>query len=77
MTQPNPFSGFQTDPFFDQFEGGFFDGTPFANSDIFNDFLEQEPEIAFQGAIAQFPASQRQQFQNQRQDRVPILIGYL
>jgi len=70
MTQANPFSGFQTDPFFDQFQGDFFSGTPFAQSDVFSDFLEEEPNLAFQGALNQqnLPFSHRQQLQQQRQD---------
>ena len=67
MVQQNAFQGFQTDPFFNQFDQDFFSGE---TSNAFFDFLEEEPNIAFQGALgrANLPFSQREQFQRQRQD---------
>jgi len=62
------FGQFQPNDFFNQFGTDFFSGTPSLFG--FEDFLEEEPNIAFQGALgrANLPFSQREQFQRQRQD---------
>jgi hypothetical protein len=62
------FGAFQPNTFFNQFDQNFFDkpsGFP-----GFEDFLEEEPDIAFQGAVnkANMPFNQRQAAQKQRQE---------
>ena len=70
MVEQNPFSGFQTDPFFDQFGGDFFSNPIDDIDNSFADFFEEEPEIPFQGALqkANLPFNQRQTFKNKRQE---------
>jgi hypothetical protein len=61
------FGAFQTDPFFNQFDTGFFNNP---TSQDFSNFLEEEPNLAFQGAVnrANMPFNQRQAAQKQRQE---------
>lgn len=73
MTQQNAFSGFQTDPFFNQFRGnpgGFNTGS--STFPGFEDFLEEGDEgrnLAFQGALSQanLPFNQLQAAQRRRE----------
>ena len=65
------FGAFQPNEFFNQFDNDFFNQNPsIGGFDNFEDFLEEEPNIAFQGALnqANLPFNQRETAQRQRQD---------
>ena len=62
------FGAFQPDNYFDQFKDSFFSQSPSMSG--FSDILEEEPNLAFQGAVnrANMPFNQRQAAQKQRQE---------
>jgi len=81
MTQANPFSAFQQDPFFN-FGPGFFDAPVSPVSSLqspFADLLEGEPEIAFQGALQRAGPTPNlfKQFQGQRNELFNQFQGLL
>lgn len=70
MTQSNPFADFQSDPFFN-FSDDFFSSPvpPIGDSQSpFTDILEEQPDLAFQGALQRANPTPNllRQFQNQR-----------
>tara|TARA_R110002033_G_scaffold92640_1_gene142057 strand:+ start:515 stop:886 length:372 start_codon:yes stop_codon:yes gene_type:complete len=62
------FGAFQPDNYFDQFKDSFFSQSPSMSG--FSDILEEEPNLAFQGAVnkANMPFNHRQAAQKQRQE---------
>ena len=81
MTQPNPFAGFQSDPFF-RFNNDFFAeqvGTTRNINSPFGFLLDEEPEVPFQGALQRANLSPNlfRMFQGQRSNLFNQFQGLL